>query len=594
MKIHKILLISFLLFGFIGCSDEFLEQDPIATTSEVSFYTSFERLDYTATAAYAMMVTMEVDKDYVLVYQVAQDDFEAGGSSNTDFPACQHVDRLTHTPNETDIWSRPYGYWYKGIRLANSFLERVEDVVAEDESVDMDVVNQRIAEMKYMRAFYHFLLVSSFGGVPIADQTVDPDAYDLPRDNIADVLHFIQDDLLAAIPDLKLRSELGDEYGRASKGAAQALLAKAYLYESSYAENYSGDDRFGSCENKYAEALEYAEAVMQSGEYELLGINGERYDSWRDTANGVGGYRYIFTLDGDNSTEGVFEAQNVADGRDWMYTRGSYLTVYTTIRNYYADQARTIERSGGDEIGWSFICPTDYLIAAYGNQDVRETGLNSAEVDPYLDPRFSTTIGCGDTLDIIGNDNVYTKPWDTVYYIDGSYGEGWYPMSFTNLPTGAIHRKYECSPEEFWDNDTKGHQHNSGPVNVKYIRYADVVLFAAEAAYKTSNTSKALEYVNMVRTRARMSGDSGYPEDLTAISFEDIIHERRLELACEPARFPDLVRWGLAKYYIDGIQLGSMGEEFEVSFVEGKHEFMPLDASDVQLNDLLEQYPGWD
>jgi hypothetical protein len=253
--------------------------------------------------------------------------------------------------------------------------------------------------------------------------------------------------------------------------------------------------------------------------------------------------------------------------------------------------ARTIERSGGQEIGWSFIVPTQYLLEAFGNQDRRETGLNSAEMNPVLDPRFSATIGCGDTLEM--NGNVYVKPWDTVLYEDFERGIGWYPMSFTNLPSNAIHRKYECSTEEFWSNDTKGHQHNSGPVNVKYIRYADVVLMAAEAAYKTGNTTKALDYVNQVRTRARMSGDTGFPENLPAISFEDIVHERRLELACEPARYPDLVRWGLAETYIDGIKLAALGEGFTVDYVVGKHEFLPLSATEVQLNDLLEQYDAW-
>lgn len=584
----KVFLIATLGFYLSSCSEDFLVKKPIAEETEETFYSSFERLDYTATSAYGLLVMRDMDYFYMIPFQAPSDDMEVGGQNLSDWPEWQNIDRLAHTPNESRVFNEPYAYWFKGIRMTNEFLERVDEILEIDPFADPELVNQRIGEMKYMRAFFHFLLLQVYGGVPLADGSVSPSDYSKARNSIAEVLHFIQTDLEDAIPRLKLKSEIAPDYGRATKGAAHSLLAKAYLYESSYAENYAGDYRFEGCTDKYNLALQNAEAVINSGEYELVGINGETFPSWRDPVNGVGGYRWIFTLDGDNSGESVFEAQNVADGRDWTYTRGTYYVIYTSARRYYLDDARTTEAASDQ--GWSFNIPSQYLLAAFGNQDRRETGLNSAEVNPVLDPRFSTTIGCGDT--VVVNGTPYAKEWDKILFDDTDNGEGWYPISFSNIPAGTIHRKYECSVDEFWG-ISSGNRDNNGPINIRYIRYADVVLIAAEAAIKTGAQATALDYVNQVRTRARMSGATGYPENLTAISFEDIVHERRLELACEPARYPDLVRWKLANKYIDGINLAPLGDGVSLEFVEGKHEFFPLATSEIQLNSALEQYDGW-
>lgn len=565
----------------VGCTDEFLDHNPIALDTTESFYTSFESLDYTATASYGILASLSVfDIMYSIGYQTACDDVETGGENVNDWPEFQRIDRLTHTANESNIHIM-WGYPYKGIRMANEYLTRYEAVkeyeiekAASEAAANetLALMDLRAAEMHFMRAFYHFTLLQIYGGVPIIDFIVDPEQFNVPRNSVAEVLHFVEGELEMAIPVLKTKSELGDaEPGRASKGAAQALLAKVYLYESSYAENYAGDIRFEGCEQKYDLALKYAEDVMTSGEYGLVGINGERYDSWRAPLGGqIGGFRWLFTLDADNCDEAVWEIQNVQDRAGWCFTRGSYITIYTTVRKLWINDSTL-----STDFGWSFNLPTKYLIDAFGNQDSREDGLSSSAADPALDPRFSTTIGReGDT--ILANMNGKTK---------------WYKMAFTNLPTGTISRKYECSPEEFTfgANDTYG----EGPMNIKLIRFADVLLMAAEAAYKTGDHPKALNYVNQVRTRARLSGETGYPEDLTNITFEDIVHERRLELAMEPHRLFDLVRWNLGEKFINGITLASMGDGLQVSYVKGKHEFFPIPAREMQKAPGLEQYDGW-
>jgi starch-binding outer membrane protein, SusD/RagB family len=568
MNLKSIFITAAFSLFFMGCTEDFINHQPIALDTEISFYDSFEKLDLTATAAYGMLCSRDIyDVFYTIGYgSAAADDSEAGGENVNDWPQIQRFDRMTHSANETGvdaIWAYPY----KGIRMTNEFLERVDDILEIDPKVNRNLVNQRVAEMKFLRAFFHFTLVQIYGGVPIADKTVDPAMFATPRNSIKEVLDFIQKDLTEAIPHLQTRSQVAPNYGRATIGAAQSLLAKAYLYESSYAKNYPGDERFAGCQQKWDLALTNAEAVIQSNEYELVGINGERFPSWWDPMNGVGGYRHIFTLNGDNSRESVFEIQNVMDGKGWTATRGTYITTYTTARYFVLPNGST-----GTVGGWSFNAPTRYLMEAFGNTDNRYSSLSAQSADPAADPRFSVTIA---------------REGDTIL-VDNS----WYPISFINLPTGMIGRKYELSTDEYWGVRTND---NEGPMNIRLIRFADVVLMAAEAAFELGQNGKALDYVNQVRKRARMSGDTGYPLDLTDInSIEDIAHERRIELALEGHRFFDLARMGLAERFIGGITLDALGDEFKVNFVKGKHEFWPIPTREIQLSQhALVQYPAW-
>jgi hypothetical protein len=129
------------------------------------------------------------------------------------------------------------------------------------------------------------------------------------------------------------------------------------------------------------------------------------------------------------------------------------------------------------------------------------------------------------------------------------------------------------------------------------IRYADVVLLAAEAAMMSGNNNKALTYINMVRTRARMCGIEGntcpadYPPG-TTITLDMIVHERRLELAMEGHRFFDLVRWNLAEEKINGTYL--VNQERTVTFDAVKNNFFPIPEQEVNSSQgSLLQYPGW-
>ncbi len=569
-----------------SCSEDFLDLKPIAKDTEETFYSTFEAVDFTVTAAYSRLHILNYDVSAVLVSQAAGDDMEVGGDNAADGADWKLIDQLIHTPGNATL----NAFWdsnYKGIRHANTalvYLPRFEET-------HLELVKQRTAESKFMRAFYHFKLLEMYGGVPIIDRVLSPADFKLGRNSIAEVLHFIQKDLVEAIPDLKTRSQLGsNEIGRASKGAAQSLLAKAYLYESSYAKYHAGDDRFAGCEEKFNLALLEAESVISSNEYKLVGIDGERFPSWwSKVANPVpgdttvGAFRWIFSVDGDNSQETVFESQNAMDGRGWAQSTGNGLVIFTT--NRYTDLT-------GTWIGWGFNVASKYLLDAFRNEDGRETDLsaeNKEVINQYADPRFGTTIGMEGDLMVVRNSA-------GEYAADGRLDTS--PMRLSNVPTGTACRKWEVHPDEFYLSPLKV-ANEAGPINWKLIRYADVVLMAAEAALESGNSPRALELVNMVRTRARNSNNDPntanhiYPKNLSSLTFGDIMHERRLEFALETSRFNDLVRWNKTAEFINGIEL-ALTPGYTISFDPAKHFFLPIPVMEIQLSEgNLKQYPGW-
>jgi len=584
-KINILLLISILLFS--GCAESFLDEEPRTKPTEDGYYSTFEKVDELVTATYSRLCFMNYDISSFITPNAIADDGEVGGGNAMDGASWKAIDRFAHDPGNPEI-QRNWSVNYKGIRLANTALHYFNLL----ENGDAGSIRQRIGEMKFMRAFYHFELLRFFGGVPIIDHVLDADEYYFPRNNIAEVLHFIQKDLEEAIPDLPLASQLGEEVGRANKGAAQALLARAYLYESSYAKNWSGDARFGDCTNKYEKALQMSENVINSNEYKLVGIDGERFDSWwgkqadgvsNKTYDGkINAFRWIFSVAGDNSKESVFEVQNIFDDYGWSQSRGNALTIFTSCR---------FTNIASNDYGWGFNVPAPYLLRAFANSDNRETDLspeNKEVISENTDPRYFTTVGKA-------GDDILVK-YNPEKGLDASGSLVWAQMVLTNVPSGTASRKYEAHPDETILNAHKS-ANESGPINWKQIRYADVILIAAEAAFESGNKTKALEYVNMVRKRARNCSDnpggSIYPKDLTNITFGDIVHERRIEFAMEAHRFYDLVRWNLVEQYLNDIEL-ALNPGQKLRFIKGRHEFLPIPADQVQLGmGTLEQYDGW-
>ena len=568
-NIKKVIYTLLVIPVLFACSKDFLDTKQKGALNEDNFYTSIDSIKLAVNGTYASLNNLAsglntMDVQYIVFGSITSDDAEAGGEvGGNDFQDIQDADRGTIVAAESKLLSDYFwAYNYKTILRANSTLNGIKNFRNASLSAEnLKTLNQFEGEMDFILAFIHFKLVQVYGGVPIVDHILSSSEYNVKRDSISRCLHFVEGLLTKASTLLPLRSQYPlTELGRATKGSAQGLLARVYLYEASYAKNYPGDARFSGCTNTYSKALKYADSVINSHEYELVGINGETFDTYWNQKNSkiypalTPGYRYIFSADGRNSKEAVFETQANNDRQDYMLTRGTYLTVYMTCRN-----------TSKGTLGWGFNCPSDSLLNAYTPGD----------------PRIKVSIG---------------KTGDSVYLTTG-----WATLDCQQSPTNMIGRKFEASPAQYWNNKTTD---GNGPNNFPYLRYADVILIAAEAEIETgqniSSGETPADLINMIRKRARNGAATGVPVDFTGTAtLQDVIKERRLELAMEGQRFFDLVRWKMQDR-LTGIPLMNFRSgvrqtsPISCSFTSGKNDFIPIPQQEViNSNNNLVQYPGW-
>jgi hypothetical protein len=490
----KILSILLLTLGF-SCSDDFVDVKSQAENSEDYFNTE-EDYQNALIGAYDLLQSSYIN---VMLGEIASDNTLAGGESATDVIGIQEVDDMTHTPVNAqlrDIW----GWMFSGVNRANYILEFKD-------KTDFEGKEEILAQARFLRAYYYFELVKWFGDVPlVVDQRIlFGDQFNVDRTPKAQVYAQIEMDLMYAADNLPYTQA---ETGRITKGAAQALLGKAYLYQ-----------------NKFEEAATVLENLILNGPYDL-----------------VSDYDTMFEMEGENNIESVFEVQySELEGASFaclQCSEGNVAVGFSGIRNYSATPG-----SEGDifSSGFSFNVPVQELADAFEDGDLRKD-VAVLDIDAWA-AQTGITFGTG------------------------------------NEHTGFFNRKY--IPRKRSD-AAQGDRNLTNPNNYRSIRFADVLLMAAEAFNRsaTPNDAKAQSYLNRVRQRA--FGDMMHNITATGTTLtENIYQERRVELAGEGHRFFDLVRTGKAAQEIDG-------------FVAGKHEVFPIPVIEIQLTgNRWSQNPGY-
>ncbi len=480
-----------LILPLAGCTD-FLQKNPQGELTQEVFPSTPSDVLLATNAVYSTIRDWYFNSGGYPILDIMSDDSHKGSNPNDQLTTVGPYDnfKITATADGLDRW---WSTLYEGIKRANVVIEKVPAVV-----MDEKVKNECIAEAKFLRAIYYFDLVRAWGGVPIVTTVTPP--LQLARASKDEVYQLIVEDLGFAIQNLPLRSaQTLDNRGRATKGSAQALMAKVALFQ-----------------GLFITSEEQALEVIHSGEYDLEPVYTD--------ANGV---------KGEHGIESVFEV--------------GAMQVEGTAGDQYAN---TQGVRGTPNRGWGFNRPSEELRNSF------EAG------DPRLD---ATIIDLGETLDgvkIIGDG---TTP-------DFEYDD-----------KGNITQR-ECYNQKVWvpgNNTITQWGHNR-----RLIRYADVLLIAAEALNENNKPADALVYLNKVRQRAR-GGNPAILPDITETGKANlrkiIMEERRHELAMEGHRFWDLVRTGMA-----GEVLGPVG------FVVGKNELLPIPQTEIDISQgILVQNPNW-
>lgn len=385
-----------------------IETEPLGTLTSESFFQTTDQAIQATNATYSALRHWPVHVfSWIGLTDIASDD-ATKGSTPADAGFLLELDNLTFDAGNI-AFSDPWAGYYRAINLANVAIRGISPM-----SIEATLKARLLGENKFLRAYFYFFLVRAFGGVPLITSPLSPSEFIQTRATREQVYDLIEDDLteaIAALPDQYPAAELG----RVTKGAARALLAEAHLYQ-----------------EEFEEAFLQAQAVITSGQYSLFSD-----------------YERLFTREGENSSETVFEVQTVALPGGSNSERGA-ASQYAEVQGV----------RGFPNIGWGFNTPSPEL------EDSYEPG----------DPRLQATI---------------LYPWELLP--DGSGRVVYLNPSMTN---NRFNQKVFVSP------DNPGGAGNSG-VNIRRIRYAHVLLTGAEAAARTNREAQAQTWLNMVRARAR-------------------------------------------------------------------------------------------
>jgi hypothetical protein len=328
-KIIYILLVPVFIV-ITSCEKDFLEKSPIVGTTEGNFYRTQEDAIAAVNAAYASMQFQISPGGHFRWFwgDIMSDDSDKGGSGDNDVNDLLQLETFKG-PTNTELLEAEWGADYEGIYRANVVLEKIPAI-----EMDEKLKARILGEARFIRAWNFYQLVTMFGGVPLADHVLAPSEYNLPRATADQVWDLIESDLTDASLVLWKRSEYSSaDLGRITKGAAQSLLVKAYLWR-----------------EKWAQAKATAEEVINSGEYQL-----------------VADYADIFPLYGENNKESIFEIQYMnASGGNWgknNANEGTFTNVFTRARGQFA--------------GYGFNIPTQDFVNEFFKEGFEDPRLKS-------------------------------------------------------------------------------------------------------------------------------------------------------------------------------------------------------------------------
>ena len=305
--------------GFVACEDD-LDVDSKENVSEQDFLNNPENAIQLVNGVYAKLLNFEMFSfAWIGMTSITSDDADKGSIPSDTGTDKDKLDALNFETSGLSF-NQVYQSRYDIIRRANQAIFYIES-----SAIENGLKRRMVAECKFLRALAYFDLVRCFGGVPLVVSNIDLNDTQTVNDVVfkrktkAETYAQIEADLQAAIVDLPVKSVYtAENLGRASKGSAQALLAKAYLYQ-----------------EKWQAAFDMSGEVIASGQYSLL----PNYaDVWKEI--------------GENKQESIFEAQAV-------YTVG--LNDYTVVQG----------PRGTPDYGWGFNTPSENLANSYEDGDLR-------------------------------------------------------------------------------------------------------------------------------------------------------------------------------------------------------------------------------
>lgn len=542
-----------LVIGISSC-DSFLDEHVPQGTLSDEQVKSPENAEAMVVSAYAVFTTAEdINSSFSMWnFDVRSDDAYKGGSGTSDGDVFHQLEVqqgvLTTNWNINDMW----------VRLYNS-ISRVNSAIALLNESDYAMKQQRLAEMKFLRAYGHFLLKRLYKHIPfVVNEALTYDEYNQLSNTTYtndEGWQLIIDDLMEAYNTLP---EVQADKGRPTKASAAAFLTKVYLYKAYRQDDANTNQVTSINQEDLQKVIEYSNPAL----YSNYGLEDDIHNNFRPEEQYENGKESLWAIQYSRN-----------DGSTYGNLNWSYGLIPPNI-------------PGATDGGCDFYKPSQNLVNAYRTgadglpllDTFNEKDYNRATDN--CDPRLFLTVGIPG-LPYMFNKNYMMEETSIWSRSNGLYG---YNVSLKQNVDPALIGEYLIKGS-YW----------ASPMNRIVFRYADVLLERAEAYAQLGQTDQAIQLVNQIRSRAAMSTQmianyqslygvklyiTNYRGTYTKEQAIKIVKmERRLELGMECERFFDLVRWGdaatvLNKYYAE--EIDNCAIYTAAHFTANKDEYLPV------------------
>lgn len=561
------------LVGTTSCSD-FLDDQKPQGVLDSDMVKEPSNVDNLVISAYAVFTTAEdVNSSFSMWnFDVRSDDAYKGGNGTSDGDVFHQLEIeqgvLTTNWNINDMWVRLYNCISR-VNSAISVLETTSD--------SYQLKDQRLGEMKFLRAYAHFLLKRLYKNIPfIMDANLKQEDYNTLSNtefNNDEGWQQIINDVEYAYSVLPVKQT---DKGRPSKAAAAAFLTKAYLYKAYRQDDPSSNQVTSINREDLLKVIEYSNPdIYSAGGFDL---EADFHNNFRPET------QY------ENGVESIWAMQySINDGTKNGNLNWSYGLIVPNI-------------PGVTDGGCDFYKPSQNLVNAYrtdpdGHPFIDTFNNKDYDLTQDADPRLFLTVGLTG-LPYEFNSKYMMDASSTWSRSNGLYG--YYVTLKQNVDPDCGY----MVKGSWWGT----------PMNRIVFRYADVLLERAEAYAQLNETGEAIKLVNKIRLRAKQSTGmiANYPSDYGvkfnistyngSYSQEDALKivkmERRLEMGMESERFFDLVRWGeaekvLNKYFAE--ETNNCSIYGDAHFTANKNEYLPIPFSQVAASDghYTQNIGGW-
>ena len=543
----------------MSCSRFLEEQVPQATLTQDEVKNP-EYIDNVLVSAYAGLLSIEdMNSSFSLWnYDTRSDDAYVGGSNDSDGAAFHTLEKgIGITTTEffwNDIWTRLYKY-----------LSRVSlslDMLA-DADQSNPLIQQRTAEMKFLRAYGHFQLKRMFKKIPFVNKLNMEEA---DYNNLSNTEYTNDEGWQQIINDLEdafvVLPETQADKGRPTKAACAAFLAKVYLYKAYHQDDTNSNRVTSIDEADLRKVVEYTESDLYTG----YGLESDLHNNFRPEEQYENGIESLWAIQYSKN-----------DGTVYGNLNFSNRLIVPCIPKVH-------------DAGCDFYKPSQNLVNAFRTDsnglpmlDAFNTVDYTVGSSEFVDPRLFVTVGVPGTPYMFNPKYMMAKT-DTWSRSGGRYG---YFVSLKQNVDPDLTDSYLFLCDSQW----------ATSMNRIVFRYADVLLMRAEALAQLGQTGEAIQLVNDVRDRSRgmiassiVSNYAGkynvhyavgkYNGNYTKEEAMKIVKmERRLELAMESERFFDLVRWGDAATVLNEyFTAESRRVNFlsDAHFTADKNEYLPV------------------